>query len=165
MVRRINSDMAWGTGLLLFCLVVTLLILDQPAGDSVRGAPGARFFPLLLVGSMSVLGVALTVSGIGSLLDGKERAPIDWRRFGGVATAAVGMFAYVYVMSHLRGWARNVGIFFPRGTVFALTTALFLFVFFRYLGERRWQANAALTLAITGVLYVGFISMLDVRFP
>jgi hypothetical protein len=164
--RRTNSDLTIGIGLLALCAVTTRIVLALPVTGVIAGAPGARFFPLLLVAIIAGLALVLCASGARRVIAarGSEAAAIDQNLVSRVAITVGAMLGYVYLMTGARGWLRSAGVFVPRGYAFTVLTAVFLSIFF-YLGDRRAGRSIILASAIALTLYVGFVAILNVRFP
>lgn len=168
--RRIDSDLPVGGVLLVLCAAIAPVVVALPSDGVVAGAPGSRLFPLGLLTMLAALSLVLCLGGLRRTLvlgvgtrPTAGRTPFDSVVLRVTFTLAT-LSTYVYLMSATRGWLRSTGIFLPRGYAFALFTAILLTGFF-YIGNRRVARSAMLASTIALVLYVGFVTVLSVRFP
>lgn len=179
--RRLDSDLMVGIVLLVLCAAIAPVVIALPSDGVVAGAPGSRLFPLGLLSILAGLSAVLALGGLRRMLAGRAHVLPGQAGTASVAGAAragsvfdrvtvrvgatVGaVVVYVYLMAGMRGWLRSIGILVPRGYAFTALTAVFLTGFY-FLGSRRLGRSTLVASSVALVLYVGFVAILNVRFP
>lgn len=173
--QRLDSDVTSGVVLLVLCAAIAPVVIALPSDGVVAGAPGSRLFPLGLLSILAGLSSILVATGLRRMYAGRAHVqprpvsdvgrPSLLDRVGLRVGITVGaLVVYVYLMSGMRGWLRGVGIIIPRGYAFTALTAIFLAAFY-FVGSRRVGRSMLLAAGFALVLYVGFVTILNVRFP
>ncbi|MQA82572.1 MAG: tripartite tricarboxylate transporter TctB family protein [Streptosporangiales bacterium] len=120
--------------------------LQVPDSGALSDPLGPRAFPIGLGAAALVLGALLAISARTEGVAGA--ADTGRRRTVAVLAGAIVLY---------------VALLIPLG--YPLTTVVFLGLLFRYLGERRWWACAAIAVPVTAALYLGFAYGLGVALP
>ncbi|MBI5069688.1 MAG: tripartite tricarboxylate transporter TctB family protein [Deltaproteobacteria bacterium] len=165
--KIVTRARAEGLVILLVALGYVWETRNIPTLFQSPGVPGPAAFP-------TVLGLVLGLAGLWRLVrgaPGDEAAARAAQKAAGEAKepAAAGAPAPSWLAAHGRFyalWAVVLGfMFFMPELGFPLGAGAAMLLMFRLLGEKRWHVSAALSIATTAILYLGFSKGLGVRLP
>jgi putative tricarboxylic transport membrane protein len=138
-----------GAGLLVGCALLLTQVFAIN-GDGFSPA-GPRFFPLLVVGLLTLLSGVYVLQQVRALTRGTDPLPAE--RFSHMPAAVL----LVVVL---------VGYAFVLNTVgYAVTTAVFFVVTARILGSRHLVRDVVVGVGLSLVVYLGFTRLLGVFLP
>jgi putative tricarboxylic transport membrane protein len=151
MDKDIRSDIVVACTMIVISITVVVSTSGYP---KVEGQVGARMFPVILAGLLGILSVLLlarSVSRIGRLRDTEsESRGIDRRSLRRIAVTVLAVAVYVGLVSWLG---------------FILTSVLFLGAIAVYFGERRILAVVGYSVLGVVVVYLLFSVVARVPFP
>jgi putative tricarboxylic transport membrane protein len=144
-----TAPILMGAGLLVACaLLLTQVFAIEGDGFSLAGP---RFFPLLVVGLLTLLSAVYVLQQVRALTRGTEPLPAE--RFNHMPAAAllvVVLVGYAFVLNTMG---------------YAVTTAVFFVVTARILGSRHLARDVVVGVGLSLVVYLGFTRLLGVFLP
>lgn len=162
---------AWDKQIALLLLAIAglwaFLTFEVVPGSTTPGSPGPRFFPYLLSVCLAVMACWLFVA---DFVQARLRPRLGWQAPSGEAgaqTATASSEEMSEGKAVLLSFGLLVGYIVVIGQLgFLLTTPVALLVAVRGLmGEKSWPLSIAISLAITGSVYVVFRLMLGAYLP
>lgn len=142
--KRGNVDVESGVFFTVTGLVTMLLSIHYSFGSAARMGPG--FFPIILSAMLTVLGLAILVSGL------RDRNPVAPAPFDVKSVVIICMAVVLFGLLLMRA-----------GLLITVPLTVFVASFAQH--EMKWKQTLVIALALTAFTWLVFIAGLDLRIP